>query len=217
MLRSRVELATKPHTEINSIIQTKDEGYAGAGRAGRDIWVFKLDERAGVEWDKTYGESRDGESYDEEEVYSIIQTKDGGYAVAGRRRRDIWVFKLDKRGRVEWDKTFTRSNRKEWSIQRDMVTSFIQTKDGGYVVAGYIDVSKTAHRIDSSATWVFKLDERGGVEWNKIFGEENDGCLTQAYSIIQAKDGGYVLAGRTNAISPSAGGDDIWVIKLKEQ
>ena len=216
IFRSRLELATKPHTKINSIIQTKDEGYAGAGRAGRDIWVFKLDERARVEWDKTYGDSRN-ESFNEEEAYSIIQTKDGGYAIAGRRRRDIWVFKLDERGRVEWDKILTRSNRKEWNIQWDRATSIIQTKDGGYIISGYIDVSKTTDRVDSSATWVFKLDERGKVEWNKIFGEENDGCLTQAYSIIQAKDGGYVLAGRTNAISPSAGGDDIWVIKLKEQ
>lgn len=211
-----LDLDTKPHTKINSIIQTKDGGYAGAGRSGRDIWIFKLNERDELEWDKSYGDSRN-ESYNEEEAYSIIQTKDGGYAIAGRRKRDIWVFKLDERGEVEWDKILTRSNRKEWNIQHDRATSIIQTKDGGYIISGYIDVSKTTDRIDSSATWVFKLDERGGVEWDKIFGEENDGCLTQAYSIIQAKDGGYVLAGRTNAISPSAGGDDIWVIKLKEQ
>ena len=209
----RIVFPYRPYTAINSFIQTKDGGYAGAGRSNRDAWVFKIDERGNLEWDKTYGEGRDDESYDEEEAYSLMQTKDGGYAIAGRKTRDIWVFKLDERGRVEWDKTFTRSNRKEWSIQRDMVASFIQTNDGGYAVAGNIDVSKTAYVVGPRATWVFKLNERGNLEWDKIFGEEADG-ITIAYSIIQAKNGGYVLAGRTNTKS---GGDDVWVIKLKEQ
>ena len=177
--------------------------------------VPEISDKVNIEWEKTFG------VYGHDMAHSIVQTGDGGYLVTGiiggrNPGENVWVFKLDERGRVEWDKTFTRSKRKEWSIQRDMVTSFIQTKDGGYVISGYIDVSKTAHRIDSSATWVFKLNERGKVEWDKIFGEENDGCLTQAYSIIQTKDGGYALAGRTNAKKPSAGGDDIWVIKLNK-
>jgi len=90
----------------NSIIQTKDEGYAVAGfiwtiYVGRqDIWIIKFDENGNKEWEKTFDK-------DENDVaYSIIQTKDGGYAVAGWTKSkgagnsDVWVIKLDENGNL---------------------------------------------------------------------------------------------------------------------
>lgn len=52
-------------------------------------------------WDKTFG----GSEYDE--AFSIIQTTDGGYAVAGYTRSkgagwdDAWVLKLDEQGNLK--------------------------------------------------------------------------------------------------------------------
>lgn len=66
-----------------SIIQTADGGYAAAGYthsfgAGiNDMYIVKLTGSGNLQWSKTVG----GISYDV--AYSIIQTTDGGYVVAG--------------------------------------------------------------------------------------------------------------------------------------
>jgi hypothetical protein len=69
-------------------------------------------------------------------AYSIIQSSDGGYVVAGKTysfetgSRDIYVVKLDSSGNVLWTKTIGGSD-------DDEAYSIIQSSDGGYVVAGY--------------------------------------------------------------------------------
>lgn len=52
-----------------------------------------------ITWEKTYG----GEDYDE--AYSIQQTSDGGYIVAGYTsslgtRRDVYILKLNSEGNL---------------------------------------------------------------------------------------------------------------------
>ena len=90
----------------NSIIQTSDGGYAitgwtasfGAGL--RDVYVVKLDGSGNLQWTRTIG----GADWDD--GHSIIQTSDGGYAIAGETEsfgaglEDIYVLKLDSNGNI---------------------------------------------------------------------------------------------------------------------
>jgi len=198
----------------SSLIQTTDGGYAVAGSTesvagytksvgagGDDFWVIKLDKQGNKVWDKTYGGSNS------DWASSLIQTTDGGYAVAGSTRSkgaggdDFWVIKLDKQGNKVWDKTYGGSD-------RDIVSSFIQTTDDGYAVAGSTE-SKGAGNQDF---WVIKLDKQGNKVWDKTYGGNGNDV---ANSLIQTTDGGYAVAGLTT--SKGAGGDDFWVIKLDEQ
>ncbi len=78
-----------------------------------------------------------------DEAYSIQQTSDGGYIVAGYTYFfgaggwDAWIIKLDAKGNVQWQKTYGGKDDDEaYSIQ--------QTSDGGYIVAGYTDLSTQA-------------------------------------------------------------------------
>ena len=192
--------------EATSIIQTADGGYAVAGitlskgAGARDMWVVKLDANGYKQWDKTFG----GSYWDE--AKSIVQTSDGGYAVAGitlskgAGHFDMWVVKLDANGNKQWDKTFGGSY---W----DKATSIVQTRDGGYAVAGYT-YSKGARYYEYDM-WVVKLDARGKRKWDKTFGGSDD---DYANSIVQTSDGGYAVAGYTE--SKGAGGYDMWVVKL---
>ena len=90
----------------SSLIQTSDGGYAIAGittsfgAGGADVYVVKLDAKGNLQWTKTIGgKSADGGS-------SLIQTSDGGYAIAGTTTSfgagwinvDVYVVKLDKNG-----------------------------------------------------------------------------------------------------------------------
>ena len=190
-----------------SIIQTKDGGYAVAGfictiySEKQDIWIIKLGENGNKEWVKTF----DGDKNDV--AYSIIQTEDGGYAIAASTgiklwgEDNCWVIKLDAKGNMEWDNNFGGTN---W----DEIYSIIQTKDGNFITTGCV-WSKGAGRGDVR---VAKLNIRGDLIWDKTFGgSEND----EAYSVIQTDDEGYAIAGFT--VLEDTGDRDFWVIKLDKE
>lgn len=68
--------------EPRCILQTNDSGYIITGRrsslfSDSDIWILKLDSTGYIEWQRRYGGSSG------EDAYSIQQTSDGGYIVAG--------------------------------------------------------------------------------------------------------------------------------------
>ena len=187
-----------------SIQQTSDGGFIVAGvtdsygSGSRDIWVLKLTSTGSVSWQKTYG----GDDYDL--AYSIQQTSDGGFIVAGVTDSygsgvyDIWVLKLTSTGSVSWQKTYGGSS-------NDYARSIQQTSDGGFIVAGVTD----SYGSGVYDIWVLKLTSTGSVSWQKTYGGAN---TDQANSIQQTSDGGFIVAGVTN--SDGAGSYDIWVLKL---
>ena len=198
-------------TEVN-------EGDAGenSGRLIFDYWIIKLNPDGELEWEKNYGGS------DIDQSFSIRQTNDGGYIVAGwasssngdvsapKGSDDYWILKLTPYGLIEWEKNYGGS----WS---DRAHSVKQTVDGGYIVAVYSssldgDISKNNGGFDY---WIIKLNSSGGMEWEKSYG----GIYTDdAKSVQQTVDGGYVVAGYTNSndgdVSGNKGGADYWIIKL---
>ena len=169
-----------------SVVQTSDGGYAIAGytasfgAGASDFWLVKTDANGNMEWNKTYG----GTNADV--AYSIIQTSDGGYALAGftgpYHYYDLWFVKTDADGNMEWNKTFG-------GISNDVAHSVIQTVDGGYALAGWTE----SFGAGEGDFWLIKTDANGNMQWNKTYGW-NEFC-EEAFSIIQSNDGGYVMAG----------------------
>ncbi|MCK4733040.1 MAG: DUF3160 domain-containing protein, partial [Methanophagales archaeon] len=189
-----------------SLIQTSDGGYAIAGLtesygAGDfDFWLVKTDSYGNEEWNKTFG------GYDLDWPFSLIQTLDGCYAIAGLTMSygagssDLWLVKTDTYGNEEWNETFG-------GYDVDGAYSLIQTSDGGYAIAG-VTMSYGAGRGDA---WLVKADSYGNEEWNKTFGSyERD----DANSVIQTSDGGYVIAGKIK--SYATGREDAWLVKVKD-
>jgi uncharacterized delta-60 repeat protein len=189
------------------IQQTRDGGYIVAGETSSfgagltDAWVLKLKPDGAIEWQKTYGRAR----FDR--AHSIQQTREGGYIVAGETRSfgagegDFWVLKLRPDGAVEWEKTYGGQKGDEaYSVQ--------QTRDGGYIVVGYSESFPAIGK--GTDLWVLKLKPDGTVEWQKTYG----GILvfpSRNYSVLQASDGGYVVAGATDSFGVER---DAWVLKL---
>ncbi len=190
--------------EAYSIKQTSDGGYIVAGYtcsfgAGEyDFWILKLDSNGVIEWQKTYGGSH------RDLAYSIQQTNDGGYIVAGHYSPfgpggdDIWVLKLSSNGDIEWERTYRgNTDNRAYSIQ--------QTNDGGYIVSGYSGEFESGQED----IWVLKLFSNGDIEWQRTYGGDQ---ADRSYSIKQTIDGGYIIAGYTSSFG--AGQEDIWVLKL---
>jgi uncharacterized delta-60 repeat protein len=181
-----------------SIQQTNDGGYLVAGYTESfgagvvDSWILKLSSVGDIEWQRTYGLGGG------DRAYSIQQTNDGGYIVAGLGSGDILVLKLDSDGTIEWQKTYGGPL---W----DEAHSIQKTNDGGYIVAGYTE----SFGAGNGDIWVLKLTSDGTIEWQKTYGGYNG---DEAHTIHQTSDGGYIVAGSTD--SYGAGERDFLVLKL---
>jgi hypothetical protein len=186
----------------SSVQQTSDGGYIVAGWTWSfdvvgDIFLIKTDANGNVQWAKTYGGTND------EEAYSIQQTSDGGYIVAGYTYSfgagyyDIFLIKTDASGNIIWAKTYGGTSRDEaYSVQ--------QTSDGGYIVAGWT----TSFGADLKDIFLIKTDANGNIQWAKTYGGTS---RDEAYSVQQTSDGGYIVAGGTSSFG--AGGDNFFLIK----
>ena len=188
---------------IYSIVQSSDGGYALAGwtrsfGAGQgDFWLGKTDAAGNMQWNRTYGGASN------EGVYSVVQTSDGGYALAGYTNSfgaggwDFWLVKTNSTGHHQWNRTYGGAD-------YDYAWSIVQTSDGGYTLAGYTRSFGTGQ----DDFWLVKTNATGNHEWNQTYGGTD---YDTARSVVQTSDGGYVLAGHTNSFG--AGGEDFWLVK----
>jgi hypothetical protein len=149
-----------------------------------------------------------------EEGKSLIQTSDGGYAIAGATtsfgagEADVYVVKLDAKGNLQWTKTIG-GKKAEGSFLIHAPGDIIQASDGGYAIAGETHSFGTGSSDVYSDVYVIKLDTNGNLQWTKTIGGKYHDL---GHSIIQTSDGGYVIAGSTSSFG--AGWEDVYVVKL---
>lgn len=202
-----------------------DIHYHHGDNYSSDFWVIKVDQNGKLLWESSYGGKQN------EYAYSIENTLDGGYIVAGESysdngdvknhhgktdSSDCWVVKLDSNGYYQWSQSYGGS-------KDDVAYSIKQTTDKGYIVAGYtmsndLDVSGNhgySNIIFPQDCWIFKIDSIGKIEWQKCFGGKSGEIAT---SILQSDDGGYIFVGETFSRDGDVSGnhdfDDLWVVKL---
>jgi hypothetical protein len=138
-----------------ALVQTSDSGYAIAGYTNsfgvgsEDFWLVRTDTNGNVQWNKTYGGTN------QEWAYALVQTFDGGYAIAGHTKsfgaggKDFWLVKADGNGNAQWNKTYGGTN-------EDPLYALVHTDDGGYALAGYT----VSFGVGGDA-WLVKTDANG--------------------------------------------------------
>lgn len=225
---------------LYSIEQTTDGGYicGGVSYSGdsgdktednwdislntSDWWIIKLDSTGNIQWQNSIGGTN------EDRLFSVVQTNDGGYICGGSSNsnisgdkteaiigtEDFWVVKLDPSGSIQWQNTIGGN-------RSDLLYTIVKTDDGGYVCGGwsFSDISgdKTEDSWGTSDYWVVKLDSLGFIQWDNTIGGTGSELM---YGIAQTSDGGYICGGNSTSIisgdktENSRGQHDYWVVKL---
>lgn len=173
-----------------------------------------------VEWHRSLG------SNFSEYITSIQITSDGGSIVSGYSTGsdngdvlghhgnttvgDIWILKLNKSGKIEWQKSLGGTDSEQSGF-------ILETPDGGYIIAGGAASGGCGLTGNHGASdyWVVKLNNKGDILWQKQYGGSQDDV---ANSIALSADGGYFVAGFTVSdngdVTGNHGGMDYWVIKI---
>ncbi len=148
-------------------------------------------------WSHTYG------TRGHQACQSIIQTGNGGFALAGYTggAGEFWLVRTDADGDSLWSRTFGGE-------YTDGCRSIIQTVDGGFALAGYIG---TFGGWNSDFLLV-KTDDEGNSQWSRTFSRKEK---NECQSIIQTSDGGFALAGYTWSFG--ARNHDFWLVKTDDE
>ncbi|MGI9547235.1 MAG: hypothetical protein ACR2MM_08370 [Flavobacteriaceae bacterium] len=202
-----------------------DGELAGKPLAVNDYWLLKFDSEGNLQWNRTYGGSKDDRGQ------AVIQTSDGGYAMAGYAMssdgdgsnnegfHDHWILKLNSSGDLEWEKSFGFAG-------HDHAYDLVQTEDGGFFFTGFLDIvasggaggtekgnSPAFHGVGEF--WGTKIDALGNIQWRKFFGGTNN---DRAYGLVRSFDGGYIMTGFAESddsdISNTKGSYDYWLVKV---
>ncbi|MFX0065253.1 MAG: hypothetical protein ACFFC7_24035 [Candidatus Hermodarchaeota archaeon] len=143
---------------LRAIAPASDGGYVLAGytsafgAGGNDAWLIHIDINWDVVWNHTYGGPKS------EFIYSMIPTKDGGYALVGytysfgQGGRDAYLVRTDAAGTLLWHRIYG-------GVQNDSARAGFQLSDEGFILAGITRSSGAG----GSDIWIFKTDKSGYV------------------------------------------------------
>ena len=195
------------------VAQAADGGYAVAGHTytwapeGNDNgFVARFSQNGELVWQNNYGD------WMPQELNCLVQTPDGGFAVAGGGGRlvgsffymDFYLLKIDGDGEEEWHRQYGYDG-------SEYCFALVQTNDGGFLLGGLIEDYVQGDTVATSDFWLVKTDSAGTEEWSRRYGgPEFEVCHT----IIPADDGGFLLTGWTDSFG--AGDRDFWALRVDE-
>ena len=202
---------------ISSITNSNDGDISGihVSNTHYDGWIVKLDSLGNIIWQKCYGGT------DEDDVYDIILTEDGGYIFVGSTLSidgDLlnlnfysnsiqgWIVKIDSVGNIVWQKLLGGS-------YDDIFYSVSKTLDGNYVIAGVTssDDGDVVGNTSIESGWILKLSETGSILWQKCL---NRGVYSRVTDIIQSSNGNILATCEYMPTSTSFSNFNCYVLNL---
>ncbi|MCJ8288734.1 MAG: T9SS type A sorting domain-containing protein [Crocinitomicaceae bacterium] len=178
----------------NHIIVGSTNSY---GPLNGNAYVMKINSMGDTIWTKSFGGSLS------DAAYSVQQTKDLGFIVAGSTRSfgvdvsDAYLVKLNNSGNIEWSRTYG-------GIYSDNICSVIPIIDTGYMLLG----STSSFGLDSDI-YLIKTDLIGDTLWTKTIGGTSE---DYGLDMIRTLDGNYVITGYTESFG--AGQTDAFLLKV---
>jgi hypothetical protein len=161
--------------EISPTLQTTwKQPYAPSG------WLVKTDAHGTELWNTTFGDTRI------QDPFSIRQTSDGRYVVAGSAmtdgmHSDAWLTFFNDKGQKTGRVIVGSEGLAE-------IRSIQQLPDGGFVLTGKHDTSGW----ESTKLWLIRTDKTGSKQWEK----DIPGLpMGEGEFVSLTSEGGYVVSG----------------------
>ena len=205
--------------------------HRAIGTDSSDAWVVKITKDGILEWQKCLGGSN------QENISSIIQTQDGGYAFTGNTSSsdgDVvghigdystgWFVKLSLSGNIIWQKCLKVGFR-NWGVQ-----SIVKTIDGGLTIitktsdTAVLGFHPGSDLFGNSDIYIAHFNSSGSLLWERCYGGSKD---DNGESIFSTIDGGYLFIatvfsndGDVSGIhrlttSNSSVNSDVWIVQLR--
>ncbi|REC72420.1 T9SS type A sorting domain-containing protein [Chryseobacterium rhizosphaerae] len=231
-------LGTSSDEEARAVIQTTDLGFFVAGNiqnspkgyGSKDILIVRLD-KDGKELSQLI---LGGKNLDE--VEKMIPTRDGGAllgvysrsSIGGSKKTenfgegDYWIIKLDKNGKVEWEKNF--GGKGDDHLRTLALTS------NGFIIGGESRSERSGNKSvgaqEGTDLWLILLNERGEEIWQKSYTLGNRDIL-MGMNVIQSQDPGtrnqdvtqgVLMGGYTQAEGRIEKNDEsFWLLYIDQQ
>ena len=164
----------------------------------RDIYIVRLDKDGNERSIKTIG----GKLNDE--ANALTRTADGNFMMVGSREvtrsgdADFFLMKLNQEGQKIWARTLGQD-------ENDVLLAVAPTPDGGIVATGK---TRSYNSVQTDLA-VMHFNKEGKLIWFKIYGFK---YYDEGNAITMTKDGGYVVAGKTNSMGK--GDYDAYILAL---
>lgn len=225
--------------QLYTVVQTTDKGFMIAGNSnsiktpkgnsteGSDFIILKTDEAGNTEWEKTYHiESNDV-------LTNLVKNKDESFLISGYSRRksnqktngkeEYAVIKIAQNGDEIWRKTIGKQG-------KNVLNKAIETRDGGYILAGTSLLSKVVGNEEQIDFWIVKLKDRNKPEYQKamleampnpatyytniIIGYEYNKGQASLYDIAGRQLQSFAITSRTVPIDISQYPDGIYIVNI---
>jgi hypothetical protein len=158
-------------------------------------------------WNTTFG----GIAY--EEGTAIVETTDGGFAIAGRSASfgavvgvdEAWMVRCDQHGVHLWNHTYGGEFKIGGHLQSFHKSVDIdQTAGGGFLLTSHT----TRNSVGGADGWLIRTDADGNHLWNYTYGGPDDEYLVQT---VICSAGGFICGGITQ--NESIGNTDAWLLR----
>ena len=177
------------------IVRSSNCSYVVCGTDGKTM-LLKIDEQGDEIWNRTYSEIS-GSHWGN----AVNNTTDGGYIIGGKQN----VIKADSLGEMEWFKQLS------YSVTH-YVEDVIETFAGDYIVVGGVGGDPIGGHSQKGKAFILRMSEGGGVQWVKRYGI-SDTPMNSFWGVVQADDGGFVLAGEKLQDRNFEFYDHFWIMK----
>ena len=185
---------------MNDVQQTTNGGYLIVGETksfngdvtnnhgSLDSWIIKLQTNGNLQWQKTYGGSRN------DRANCTQKTNDGHYIIAGYTESnngditnshdgtDAWVIKIDDLGNI-LQQTTVGTNSTEGA------NSILQTHDNNLLITGYSPIIGSAN----FNIFIVALNTNFTLLWQQKIPQGDSGSMPK--TIFETPDSGYMLFG----------------------
>lgn len=128
---------------------------------------------------------------------------------------DYWIVKLDRAGKIEWEKTFG-------GVADDHIRTLALTSNG-YIIGGESRSDKSGNKSigieNGTDLWLVSLNEKGDKQWEKSYNFQNRDVLT-SMSVFQSEGftKGFLLGGYTQTEGRIEKNDEtFWILYLNEK